>query len=115
MTRETRATIPTSDGTTVHMGHFGEAKEYIIIDCKTKTTITRIHNPYHASGHEDEEQEKGKRKAILKLLQNHDVSRLAMTAMGPGGPQYFQKHGLKTVQVKPGTSIKEAVTMTCQS
>ncbi len=107
--------VPTTDEDKVHIGHFGEAKYYIIIDCQTQTPEAKITNPYYNLGHEDESSEKGKRKAILDKLKQHQASKIIMTAMGPGGKEFFEKHGFTVISVKPGTTIEDAVKTACQT
>ena len=106
--------VPTTDEDKVHIGHFGEAKYYMIIDCRTHTPEAKITNPFHNLGHEDESSEKGKRKAILGKLRQHQASKIIMTAMGPGGKEFFEKHGFKVIGVKPGTTIEDAVNIACK-
>jgi predicted Fe-Mo cluster-binding NifX family protein len=102
--------IPTDDGLTVKLGHFGDGKFYFHYVYRNGRWLLKrcIENPYagHHS-HDEAEEEKGKRPKILAMQQGCDV--LVAVAFGPGGEEFMKKHGLKVVKVKPRTTIKDAL------
>ena len=104
----TTAAVATSDGKTVHKGHFGDAAQYYIYDLSTGTPllVRKIDNPYH--GHREHGHgETWKRRSLLELLGHPDY--VVATFYGPGGEEFFKKNKVNPVKAKPGASIEEAL------
>ncbi len=103
-----RIAVATDDGVKVKIGHFGDAAYYHIyrIDNNNIVLERRIKNP--ESEHEKHVHgEEGKRRRILSIL--GDVNAVISTFYGPGGTEFFKKHGITPLTLKPGTSIEEAL------
>ncbi|ALU12101.1 hypothetical protein EYM_00225 [Ignicoccus islandicus DSM 13165] len=100
--------VPTDDGKTVKLGHFGDAKKYLHY-VKTEDgwkVVKEIPNPYS----EEEEHVHNtleKRKEILRL--NNDCDVFVYTFFGPGGEKFMKEHGKIVVHVDPKTTIEEAL------
>ncbi len=103
-----RIAIATDDGVKVKIGHFGDATYYHIYRVDNSDIIfeRRIENPegLHSKHMHGEE---GKRGRLLSLLGGVDA--VVSTFYGPGGVEFFEKHGVVPVRVKPGVSIEEAL------
>ncbi|MCE4614096.1 MAG: hypothetical protein F7B60_01010 [Desulfurococcales archaeon] len=108
--------VATSDGKVVHIGHFGEAKFYLIFDCSSgePVVVDRVENVFSDMGHELDSEEARKRRGIHEILAGLGVSRLVATAMGPGGKRFFENRGIGVVMVKPGTSVDNAARVVCK-
>jgi len=110
-----KVAVATSDEKLVHIGHFGEAKFYIIFDCsKDPVIVDKVKNVFSDMGHELGNEEARKRRGIHDILKALGVSRLIATAMGPGGKRFFENRGISVIMVKPGTSVDDAVRVVCK-
>jgi len=107
--------IATDDGKRVKIGHFGDAKLYLhyVRSENGWKLVRRVENPYAGHGHDHHghggHQHGEKRRRILEL--NKDCTHIVATAMGPGGREFMESHGLRVILVKPGTSIEEALSI----
>lgn len=105
--------VPTDDGETVKLGHFGDGAFYLFYEWTGSgwRLRGRVENPYrgeHHHGHGgEEEEEKGKRRRILELISGCDV--VVAVAFGPGGREFMERHGKRVVIVKPRTRIVDAL------
>jgi len=105
--------VPSDDGETVKLGHFGDAAFYLFYEWGGDgwRLRRRVENPYrgeHHHGHDEEgEEEKGKRKGILELIRECDV--VVSVAFGPGGKEFMERRGKRVVMVKPRTRIVDAL------
>ncbi|MEB3757226.1 MAG: hypothetical protein GSR79_10300 [Desulfurococcales archaeon] len=107
--------VATSDEKLVHIGHFGEAKFYIIFDCsKDPVIVDKVKNIFSDMGHELGNMEARKRRGIHNILKALGVSRLVATAMGPGGRRFFEDRGITVVMVKPETRVDDAIRTVCE-
>ncbi len=104
--------VPTDDGKTVKLGHFGDAKYYYhyTYEGGKWKLVEVVENPFkEEEEHEHEHATMKKRKEILRINENCDV--FVYTVFGPGGEEFMKKHGKKVVRVKPKTSIEDALKM----
>lgn len=112
--------IATDDGERVKIGHFGDAKFYLhyVRGEDGWRLVRRVENPYaghgHGHGHHGHHEHGGhrdeeKRRRILEL--NRGCTHIVATAMGPGGKEFMESHGVRVVLVKPRTSIEEALSI----
>jgi predicted Fe-Mo cluster-binding NifX family protein len=103
-------TIPTDDGKTVKLGHFGDGKYYYhyVYDSGEWKLVRKVENPY-AGEHstEEEDEEKSKRPKIFEM--NKECTHIVAVAFGPGGAEFMERRGLKVIRVRPRTSISEAL------
>ncbi|KSW11552.1 hypothetical protein CF15_01575 [Pyrodictium occultum] len=109
--------MATDDGERVKLGHFGDARYYLhYVRCGSEgwRLERRVENPYASRGHGSEEHGEhggkghgGKRAKILEL--NRGCNAIVATALGPGGREFMEKHGLRVIIVRPYTSIEEAL------
>ena len=100
--------VPTDDGKTVKLGHFGDAKRYLHF-VKTEEgwkLVREIPNPY-AEEEEHVHNTLEKRKKILEI--NKDCNIFVYTFFGPGGEKFMKENGKSVLQVKPKTTIEEAL------
>ncbi len=108
--REICVSVPTDDGETVKLGHFGDAKYYYhyVKEANGEWSLRRIvENPYTGQHEHGDEEESTKRPRIYEL--NKECTCIVAAAFGPGGQQFMEKRGLRVVKVKPRTTIKEAL------
>ena len=122
---ETRvcAAVPTDDGETVKLGHFGDARLYHFYQWTGNgwKPIRKVENPYAGEHHHDDEHghhenhhgHSGKRRRILELIRDCNV--VISVAFGPGGKQAMEKAGKKVVTVHPRTTITEALNKAAQT
>ncbi len=100
--------VATDNCLEVKKGHFGDARFYAHYSWdprrKTWNLVRLAENPY-AGEHEGEE--KGKRPRICEM--NRECDFIVATFFGPGGREFMESRGLKVVQVKPGTSVLDAL------
>ncbi len=103
--------IASDDGLKIKLGHFGDAKYYLIYDISSNKPclIKKVENPFR-------EEEKhvhgvtGKRKKIVTFLRKFgDLKAVASTFFGPGGEEFFIKQGIRTFKFKPNTNVEEAL------
>ncbi len=101
--------VPTDDGKTVKLGHFGDARKYMhfVNDNGKWVLIREVENPYAEGEHEHVYNTLEKRKNILELNKECDV--FVYTFFGPGGEKFMREHGKVVVHVDPKTSIEEAL------
>ena len=106
--------VATDDGLEVKLGHFGDARYYFHYTPGprpgTWTLLRVVENPYRDEGHHHAagpEGETGKRRRIYQL--NRGCSAIVATALGPGGAEFMEEHGLRVIKVKPHTTIREAL------
>ena len=100
--------VPTDDGKTVKLGHFGDAKYYLFYELSGSGAklVKKVENPYkefeeHVHGVEE------KRKRIFEIIKEADV--VVYTFFGPGGEEFMKRHGKKPFRVEPRTEIEEAL------
>ncbi len=91
------------------MGHFGDARYYhhYVYEGGGWRLERRVENPYAGLHERGGGEEPVKRPKILELIR--DCTHIVATAFGPGGQEFMEKHGLKVVKVRPGTTIEEAL------
>ena len=108
--QEICVSVPTDDGETVKLGHFGDAKYYYhyVKEANGEWSLRRIvENPYTGQHEHGDEEEPTKRPRIYEL--SKECTCIVATAFGPGGQQFMEERGLRVVKVKPRTTIKEAL------
>lgn len=84
--------------------HFGDTKSFTIIeieDGKVKT-FEVISNPAEALTHK-------RGPMIAKTLANKNVDTVILSALGPGASAALQQFGIKTLVVRPGQKVKDAL------
>ncbi len=84
--------------------HFGHTKSFTIIeieDGKVKT-FEVISNPAEALTHK-------RGLTIAKTLANKNVDAVILSEMGPGASAALQQFGIKTLIVRPGQKVKDAL------
>ena len=104
-----RVVIATDDGINVKIGHFGDAKLYIIYEVSKDgiKEINRLENPFKG---EEEEHVHGVLRKRIKLLEYlGKVDIVISTFFGPGGEDFFRKKGVTPIKVKPKTKIKKVL------
>jgi len=102
--------VPTDDEKTVKLGHFGDAKYYLhfVKESDKWKLVKRVENPFKEEHeHEHEHGVKEKRVKIVDL--NKDCDVFVYTVFGPGGEEFMKKVGKKVINVKPKTTIDEAL------
>lgn len=120
------AAVPTDDGETVKLGHFGDARLYHFYQWTGSgwKLARRVENPYAGEHHHEEEGEHhhshghghghgGKRKRILQLIRDCNV--VVSVAFGPRGKEAMEQAGKKVVMVPPKTTIAEALNRAAQA
>lgn len=103
--------VPTDDGKTVKLGHFGDAKYYYhYVPGPNGEWVLKeiVENPF-AGEHEHDGGESSKRPRIYEL--NKGCTHIVSVAFGPGGQQFMERHGLVVVRVRPRTTIREALAL----
>jgi predicted Fe-Mo cluster-binding NifX family protein len=103
--------IPTDDGKTVKLGHFGDGRYYYHYVYENGAwRLVRVVENLYAGEHEhgsEEDEENSKRPKIFEL--NKGCTHIVAVAFGPGGQEFMEKRGLRVIRVRPRTSIEDAL------
>ncbi len=92
----------------IYLGHFGDAEVYRIYKYDEQSGFKLIElrdNPFRGEHVLNDEDEKGKRPRVLRLVGDADI--LVAAAFGRGGKEFMEKHGKHVVLVPPKTRLKD--------
>ncbi len=105
--------IATDDGKTVKLGHFGDARKYLLYKYDEKegkiVKIGEVENTVREEEEEHQHNDPRKARKILGLLKPWSCKYFVSTAMGPRSREFLETRGIIPVFVKPYTTINDAV------